>query len=236
MLATTPNPQSRKKSAALEAMLSSLETAGDLLSGSECSSPATSPIHEDVFSFESQPRGRQHERNEKSRLDLRSPDPIDIVREFLKRMSEPGAAKGFFAEDAKVEFCSAMVCGEGKKKETAQGDLDDSFASCSRCNIQIDSIFACGEDVAAFGHLACSPGPSSLPRDLHFSIWACVDVERGLIREFRWLDQVVRGAEDGRMDRHLWNLVDGEGGGRYRYLSHSHAHNGKDVSAARSSD
>jgi hypothetical protein len=200
MLATISNPQSRRKSAALEAMLSSLETAGDLLSGSECSSLATSPIHEDVFSFESQPRGRQHERNEKSRLGLRSPDPIDIVRDFLKRMSEPDAAKEFFAKDAKVEFCSAMVCGEGKKKETAQGDLDDLLASCSRCNIQIDSIFACGDDVAAFGHLAYSDGSSSRPRDVLFSIWAYADVVREKIMEFRWLDQVVR-AEDDRTDR-----------------------------------
>lgn len=200
MLATTSNTIPRRKSAALEAILSNLDTAGDLLSGSECSSLAASPIHEDVFSFESQPRGRQPAHNEKSPLALRSLGPIDIVREFLNRMSELHVAKDFFAEDAKVECHSAMVRSEGQKKETSQGDLDDLLARCSHCNIEIDSIFACGEDVAAFGHLAYLDGPSSLPSNVTFSIWACVDVAREKIVEFRWLDQVLR-AEGDRMDR-----------------------------------
>jgi hypothetical protein len=204
MLANTSNPQSRRKAPALEAMLSSLEIAGDLLSGSECSSLATSPVHEDVSTFGSQPRGRQHERNEKSHLALRSLDPIDVVRNFLNHIDEPEAAKEFLAEDAKAECCSAMVRGESKKREdtqVAKGGLDGLLASCSGCHVQIDSIFACGDNVAAFGHLSYSDGPSSRPRDVRFSIWACVDAAREKIVELRWLDQVLR-VEGDRMDRH----------------------------------
>jgi hypothetical protein len=190
-------------------MLSNLEIAGDLLSGSECSSLAASPVHEGVFTFESQARGRAREREDES-LRLRSLDPIDVVRDLLDRMNEPHVAEEFFAEDAKVEFYSAMVRGKDKKKRekrrgtarTTQVDLNDLLASCSRCNIQIDRIFACGEDVAAFGYLTYSDGPSSLLRDVRFSFstWACVDVVRDKIVELRWLDQVVR-AEDDRPDR-----------------------------------
>jgi hypothetical protein len=196
MLATTSNTIPRRKSAALEAMLSNLDTAGDLLSGSECSSLATSPIHEDVFTFESQSRGRQPAHNEKSPLALRSPDPIDVVRNVLNRISGPDVAEEFFAEDAKVECHSVMVRGEGRKKVTAQEDLDDLLASCLHRDIEIDSIFACGENVAAFGHFVYSNGPSGLIRDMHFSIWACVDVVREKIVKFRWLDQVVRAGDD----------------------------------------
>lgn len=204
MLANTSNPLPRRKSAALELMLSSLETAGDLLSGSECSSPATSPVQEEVFTFRPQSPTQRRGRNEKSRLGLKSSDPVDILREFLNRISEPNAAKELIAEDAKVECHSVMVRGEDEKKEAAQAaqrDLDELLASCSRCDIEIDGIFACGEDVAAFGHFAYSDGSSSLHQDLHFSVWACVDVAREQIVRFRWLDQVVR-VEDDSTDRH----------------------------------
>jgi hypothetical protein len=190
-------------------MLNGLETAGDLLSGSECSSLAASPTNEfSALTVESRSRGRQHECNEKSPLVLRNPDPIDVVRDFLNRMKEPQAAKKLFDEDAKVDFYSAVVRGEDKRRkekrgtpQTAQGGLNVLLASYSSCDIEIDSIFAWGEDVAAFGHMACSDGPSSRARDGHFSIWARVNVVRRKIAEFRWLDQVVR-AEDALVHRH----------------------------------
>ena len=82
----------------------------------------------------------QHGHNERSRLGLNSPEPIDIVREFLNRMREPHAAKEFIPEDARVECHSAMVRHEGKKDEeatqAAQGDLDDLLVSCSRYDIE----------------------------------------------------------------------------------------------------
>ena len=198
MPTTISKPQPRRKSAALEVMLSSLETAGDLLSGSECSSLASSPVHESVFTFRPSSSVQQRGRDEKSRLARRSLAPIDVVREFLNRTSEPHATRELIAVDAKVECHSGMVFGEHKKEapQDAEGDLEHLLASCSRCDIEIDGIFACGEDVAAFGHLACSDDPSSLPRDVHFSIWACVDTAREQIVELRWLDQVVRAEGD----------------------------------------
>lgn len=195
MPTTISNPQPRRKSAALEVMLSSLETAGDLLSGSECSSLASSPVHESVFTFRSSSLKQQRGRDEKSRRARSSLAPLDVVREFLNRTSEPHAARELIAADAKVECHSVVARGENRKGEApqgAQGDLDDLLAVCSRCNIEIDGIFACGEDVAAFSRLAYSDGPSSLPRDVHFSIWACVDAAREQILELRWLDQVGR--------------------------------------------
>jgi len=207
MLSTTvSNPQPRRKSAALEHMLDNLETAGDLLSGSECSSLATSPVHEEAFTFELQSsEQQQHELNEVSRLGLKNPEPVDIVRNFLSCMSEPDVARGFVAEDAKVESHSVMAGGEHKRRGTtsraAHDDLDELLASCSRCDIRIDSIFACGENVAAFGHLAYLDSPSGLAKNAHFSVWACVDVARGKIVGLRWLDQIAR-AEDNCMSRH----------------------------------
>ena len=126
-----------------------------------------------------------------------------IVRNFLNRMSEPDVARGFIAEDAMVECCSVMVRGEDKKGETpraAQRDLDELIASCSRCDFQIDGIFAFGEDVAAFGRLAHSDSRPSVPRNVHCSVWACVDVAREQIVELRWLDQIAR-VEGDRTDR-----------------------------------
>ena len=203
MLANTPNTHPRRKSPALEAMLSSFETANDLLSGSECSSLASSPVDIEIFSLGPQPSKRQHGRKERSRLGRVSPTPIEIVRDFLDHMSESHAAKGLMADDARVECHSAVVRNEHKDGETAQaakGDLQILLASCSSCNIEIDGLFACGEDVAAFGHFAYSEGPSSVRRDVHFSIWACVDVAREQIVELRWLNQFVR-AEGGSTDR-----------------------------------
>lgn len=195
MLATTSNTQPRRKSAALEVMLSSLETAGDLLSGSECSSLAASPVHEEVFTFRPPSSKRKRGPNEESRLRPTDVEPVDVLRGFIDRMPEPHAAKELFAGDAKVDVHSVMVCGEDKK------EFDDLLASCSRCDIQIDGIFACGEDVAAFGHFAYSDGLGSFCRDVHFSIWACVNVAREKIVELRWLDQFVQfkgGSTDGR--------------------------------------
>lgn len=203
MLANTSNTQPRRKSPALEAMLSSLETANDLLSGSECSSLASSPVDEKIFSLGPQPSKRQHRRKERSRLGRVSPTPIEIVRDFLEHMDEPHAAKRLMADDARVECHSAVVRNEHKDGATipaAKGDLEILLASCSSCNFEIDSIFACGEDVAAFGHFAYSDYPSSVPRDVYFSIWACVDVAREQVVELRWLDQFVR-AEGGSTDR-----------------------------------
>ena len=126
------------------------------------------------------------------------------MRDFLTHMSEPHVAKQFIAEDAKVECHSVMVRGVEDKKEAAQaaqGDLYELLASSSRCDTEIDGIFACGEDVAAFGHFEYLDGPSSLPqRNMHFSIWACVDVVREKIVGFQWLDQIAR-AEDECVDR-----------------------------------
>lgn len=191
MLANSPKPQPRRKSAALEVMLSSLETAGNLLSGSECSSLASSPVHESVFTFRSSSLKQQRGRDEKSRRARSSLAPIDVVREFLNSTSEAHAARELIAIDAKVECHSGMVLGEHKREalQATQGDLEHLLASC---DIIIDGIFACGEDVAAFGRLAYSDGPSGLPRDVRFSTWACVDVLREQIVELRWLDQVVR--------------------------------------------
>ncbi|GAB7335063.1 hypothetical protein MBLNU13_g06919t1 [Cladosporium sp. NU13] len=202
MLANTSNPQPRRRSAALEVMLSSLETAGDLLSGSECSSLAASPIDQSTFTLNPQFSKQHQRRNEKSRLGPSPPKPIDIVLDLLDHMSEPPAAKGLVAVDANVEWCSGMVLGAHKKEapQEAQGHLDGLLSICSSCEIQIDSIFACGEDVAAFGHFAYSYGPTSSPRNVNFSIWACVDVAREKIVELRWLDQFVR-AEGGNTDR-----------------------------------
>lgn len=203
MLANTSHPQLRRKSPALEVMLSSLETAGDLLSGSECSSLAASPDHEESFTFRSSSSEQQHGRNEKSRLGLTSVEPVDIVREILNRMHELHAAKELFAGDAKVECHSGMIRNEDKKGEVpraAKGDLEDLLSVCSRCDIEIDSIFACGEDVAAFGHFVYSDGLSSAPQEVHYSIWASVDVAREKIVGLRWLDQFVR-AEGGSADR-----------------------------------
>lgn len=204
MLANTPKHLPRRKSAAIEVMLSSLDTPNDLLSGSECSSPAGSPIHEESFTFRTPSLKQQHRRNEKSRLGLRISEPVEAVQEFLKHMSEPHLAKVLIAEDAKAECHSVMVRGEDEKNEATQavqGDLDELLAGCSRCDIDLDGIFACGEHVAAFGHFAYSDGSSSLHQDLHFSIRACVDVAREQIVKFRWLDQVVR-VEDDSTDRH----------------------------------
>lgn len=203
MLANTSHPQLRRKSPALEVMLSSLETAGDLLSGSECSSLAASPDHEESFTFRSSSSKQQHGRYEKSRLGLTSVEPVNIVREILNRMHELHAAKELFAGDAKVECHSGMIRNEGKKGEVpraAKGDLEDLLSVCSRCDIEIDSIFACGEDVAAFGHFVYSDGLSCAPQDVHYSIWASVDVAREKIVGLRWLDQFVR-AEGGSADR-----------------------------------
>lgn len=209
MLANSPKPQPRRKSAALEVMLSSLETAGDLLSGSECSSLASSPVHESVFTFRSSSFKQRRGRDEKSRLARSSLAPIDVVREFLKSTSEPHTAKALIAVDAKFECHSVVARGknrDGEAPRAAQGDIDDLLSSCSRCNIEIDGIFACGEDVAAFGHLVYSDGPSSLPQDVHFSIWACVDAAREQIVELRWLDQVGR-AEGDLTDRQRYHGV-----------------------------
>jgi hypothetical protein len=204
MLANTSKPMLRRRSDALEVMLSSLETAGDLLSGSECSSLAASPIDESVFTPRSQSSKQEHGRIGKSQLGSSSLEPVDMVREFLNHLGEPHAAKQFIAQDAKVGCHSRTVPGEHKEREEAPGvtkrDLEDLLASCSSCDIKIDGIFACGEDVAAFGHFAYSDGLESVCRDVHFSIWACVNVAREKIVELRWLDQFVRfegGSTDG---------------------------------------
>lgn len=117
-------------------------------------------------------------------------------------MSEPHAAKKLFAGDAKLEWHSVLVLDELKKEapQAAHGDLEDLLSICSSCDVQIDSVFACGGDVAVFGHLAYSDDSSSLPWDTHFSIWACVDVAKEKIVGLRWLDQFVR-AEGGSTDR-----------------------------------
>jgi hypothetical protein len=205
MLSTTvSDPQPRRRSAALEHMLNNLETVGDLLSGSECSSLATSPVHENVFAFENVQSSKQHRgRIDEFRLGVRSLDPVEIVRDFLNHMSERDVAREFVAEDAKVECHSVIDRGgekQGEAPRAAQRDLDDLLTSCSRCDLEIDGIFACGEDVAAFGRLAYSDGPSIVPQDVHFSIWACVDVARERIVQLRWLDQIGR-AKDDREDR-----------------------------------
>ena len=202
MLASTRSPQPRKKLAALEHILSSLETTGDLLSGSECSSLAASPIDQSTFTLSPQFSKQQHRSNENTPLGSSPPKPIDIVQEFLDHMSEPHAAKELFAGDAKLEWHSVLVLDELKKEapQAAHGDLEDLLSVCSSCDTQIDGIFACGADVAVFGHLACSDDSSGRPWDIHFSIWACVDAAKEKIVGLRWLDQFVR-VEGGSTDR-----------------------------------
>jgi len=195
MLTNTLSPKPRRKSAALEVMLSSLETAGDLLSGSECSSLAASPVREDVFSFGSHSPDLQDERDKQPYP--RSPllEPIEVLQTFLNGLSKPHAAKRYIAEDAKFE-CHSSIIPKAETSEriprSAQGDLDDLLASCSRYTLEVDEIFACGEDVAAFGQLTHEIRPLGLPRNLCFSVWASVDVARAQILRFRWLDQIVQ--------------------------------------------
>jgi hypothetical protein len=194
MLTGTASPRPRRRSPALEVMPSNLDTAGDLLSGSECSSPASSPIQENISAFRPESPGRaRHESNEEPHSSSIGVEPTGILQQSLNQMSEPHLAKQYIAEDAKVECYSSVIPREEEKTiRDFQQDFDDLLASCSHYEIRIDRISACGEDVAAFGHFAHANSLSGLPRDAHFSIWASVDVSRARIVRFRWMDQVVR--------------------------------------------
>jgi len=194
MLASTLSPRPQRRSPALEAMLSSLEASEDLLSGSECSSLATTPIKEvPSFSFEPQPSEHQDQNSKAAPLEPIRSTPVEVVKEFLEHVGEADAANKLIASDAIVECYSLLVPGDEQAHfATSRKDLKNLQAACRTQDLQIDNILSSGEDVAAFGHFAYSACPLGLPRNVYFSIWAKVDAERARIVYFRWLDQVVR--------------------------------------------
>lgn len=170
-------------------MLNSLEPTEDLLSGSECSSLATSPIQEDGFNFGLQSSEAQHRYNERFDPKLSRSKPVAVVKMFLDHMSEAHVAKSLIATDADIECCSCIPLGHDLVPSRAvQTDLNDLLASCSLDDIEIDNIFGCGADVAAFGHFACQAEPLEVSRNVLFSIWARIDAETGQIVRLRWMD------------------------------------------------
>ena len=194
MLTSTSSPRSSRKPAALEVMLSNLETAGDLLSGSECSSLVASPVQEDFFTFDLQSPGlRQHKRDQPSAPGPASPEPIGVLQQFLSLMkNEAYVARDFFVAEAKVECYSCIIPREETRStRDVQQNLDDFLAMFSGYDIDVDRIFACGEDVTAFGRLAWPDCPSGHPKEVHFSVWASIDMRARIVR-LRWLDQTVR--------------------------------------------
>jgi hypothetical protein len=207
MLATPLSPNPRKRSPALEAILSNLEApCDDLLSGSECSSFVASPIEEmSAFSLEPQSLAFPHQDNSKSVYSGSArQQPSELILDFLESMmSGTDAAElgNFMSSDAVIESCghsmlhSTSTCRDEKAPTLlGQGNLDTIQARCSANDPQIDSILSQGRDVAVFGHFACSDCSVGFEQTVNFSIWAEVDVERARIVRFRWLDQVVGGA------------------------------------------
>lgn len=197
MLASTLSPRPQRRSPALEAMLSSLEASEDLLSGSECSSLATTPIKEiPGFTFEPQPSAHQDQNSKATPLEPIRSEPVEVIKEFLEHVDEAAAAKKLLASDAIVECYSLLIPGDEQAHfALARRDLMTLQANRWAHDLQIDTIFSSGDDVAAFGHFSYSACPLGFPRNVQFSIWAKFDVERARVVHLRWLDQVVR-AED----------------------------------------
>jgi hypothetical protein len=106
--------------------------------------------------------------------------------------NKPHVARDFFTAEARVECYSCIIPREETRstRDVQQG-LEAFLTSCSRYDINVDQVFACGEDVAAFGRFAWPDCPSGHPKDVHFSVWATIDVRARIVR-FRWLDQTVR--------------------------------------------
>lgn len=197
MLANTLSPRPQRRSPALEAMLSSLEATEDLLSGSECSSLAATPVEEiSSFSFEPQLSESHNQKSKAALLEPIRPKPVEVVKDFLEHVGEADVANKLIASDAIVE-CYSLLVPEDEQRHfaLARKDLKTLQASCWAQNLQIDTIFSSGDDVAAYGHFAYSDCPLGQPRNVQFSIWAKFDVERARIVHLRWLDQVVQGED-----------------------------------------
>jgi hypothetical protein len=195
---TTSSPKPRKTSPALEAILSNFGASEDLLSGSESSSLVASPVEEmSAFSLPA----FQHQNNRKSMHPERArQQPIELVLDFLENMmSGTDAAERSISDEAVIEYCGHSM-PHSTSKDTKTEALNQLKATCTAHDLQIDSIFGLGGDVAVFGNFTHKVRPSmGVERSVNFSIWAEVDIERGRIVRLRWLDQIVRG-EDSSID------------------------------------
>jgi hypothetical protein len=193
---TTSSPKPRKMSPALEAILSNFEASDDFLSGSESSSLVASPV-EEVSAFPLEPQSPTQQDSKSMRPERARPQPIELVLNFLENMMSETDATGdgeFISSDAVVDCCGHLIFADEKA-----GALTNLKATCKTHDLQIDSIFGLGGDVAVFGHFAYEVWPMGVERSVLFSIWAEVDVQRGQIVRFRWLDQIVLG-EDSHVD------------------------------------
>jgi hypothetical protein len=199
---TTSSPKPRKMSPALEAILSNFEASDDFLSGSESSSLVASPV-EEMSAFPLEPQSPTQQDSKSMRPERARPQPIQLVLNFLENMMSETDAAGdgeFISSDAVVECCGHSMCTDWKTPtHPFQSGLDNLKARCSAHDLQIDSIFGLGGDVAVFGHFAYEAWPVGSEQMVQFSIWAEVDVQRGQIVRFRWLDQIVLG-EDSHID------------------------------------
>lgn len=86
-------------------MLSSLEASEDLLSGSECSSLAATPIKESSsFNFEPQPSESKDQNSKPIPLRPICSKPVEAIKEFLQHAGEADVANRLIASDAVVEW------------------------------------------------------------------------------------------------------------------------------------
>lgn len=118
MTADVPKTNPRKKSLALETFLSSLEANGDLFSGSECSSLATSPaIEKDSYAYSlrrgtevddelesERGRGRHREEDQVIRLE-----PTQLVEKLLNNIDGGNVVDDLLAETAEVQMYSHVI-------------------------------------------------------------------------------------------------------------------------------